>query len=78
MGGDLDYKRNWGVINIYGHDREGANHRNAYTKELLELELREAGFKNIECYVTETRPCTKMNNCFEYRIDGDIKAIEIK
>ncbi len=76
--GDTDYKRGWGVINIYGHDEEGAYHKNAFTKETLELELREAGFNNIQCYVTETRPYTKLNNCFEYRKNGDIRGTGVK
>lgn len=76
--GSTDYKRGWGVINIYGHDEEGAYHRNAFTEEILEIELRDAGFSNHKCYVTETRPYTKINNHFEYRKDGDIKGIGIK
>ena len=81
--GDLDYKmgikedkeghEGWGIINIFGHDKDGMYHTNGFTVDTLKKTLEEAGFRIKKC---EIMPNLQIR--FEYRENGDIYCEAVK
>ena len=72
---DTDYRRGWGIINIFGHDEEGMYHKNGLTVDILRALVEEAGFQVTEIKITENRFA---RDSLEYRKNGDIYSEAIK
>lgn len=72
---DADYRRGWGIINIFGHDEEGMYHKNGFALDMLRDQIEEAGLQVIDIKITKNR-FPREN--FEYRENGDIYCEAVK
>ena len=68
--GSADYREGQGMMNIFGHDEEGWYHTQGFTKDMLEKQIKKAGFSTVKIEVTKNPWHTPEHP--EYRENGDI------